>query len=78
MWNSRATRLTRVSLAAWALMLLGVRWQPFYQYSHDMARGMSQPSVMFKGQLQDGRTVIVKDYVEAYEWLRDNTPRTRA
>ena len=74
MWNSRATRLTRVSLAAWALMLLGVRWQPFYQYSHDMARGMSQPSVMFKGQLQDGRTVIVKDYVEAYEWLRDNTP----
>jgi dolichyl-diphosphooligosaccharide--protein glycosyltransferase len=74
MWNSRATRLTRVSLAVWALLLLGVRWQPFYQYAHDMARGMSQPSVMFKGQLQDGRTVIVKDYVEAYHWLRDNTP----
>ena len=35
---------------------------------------MSQPSVMFKGQLNDGRTIIVKDYVEAYHWLRDNTP----
>ena len=40
---------------------------------HMMARGMSQPSVMFKGTLQDGRTVMVKDYAEAYHQLRDNT-----
>jgi dolichyl-diphosphooligosaccharide--protein glycosyltransferase len=39
-----------------------------------MARGMSQPSVMFKGTLQNGETIIVRDYVDAYEWLRDNTP----
>ena len=38
-----------------------------------MAQGMSQPSIMFKGQLQTGETVIVRDYVDAYEWLCDNT-----
>ena len=58
-----------------ALLLWGGRHvRQFWDYSHMMARGMSQPSVMFKGTLQDGRTVMVKYYVEAYHWLRDNTP----
>jgi len=96
--------------------------QPFWDYSQEMAQGMSQPSVMFKvgrcrvtlsnplrkrldpgtkrlkmkysnfhplssfafnfesrrymkGQLNDGRTIMVKDYLEAYWWVRDNTPQ---
>ena len=32
------------------------------------------PSVMFKGQLQDGRVILVRDYMDAYEWVRENTP----
>ena len=28
-----------------------------------------------KGQLNDGRTIMVKDYLEAYWWVRDNTPQ---
>ena len=73
-YNSKSGRATR-SFACVVLLLWGCSHaRPFWDYSHMMARGMSQPSVMFKGTLQDGRTVMVKDYVEAYHWLRDNTP----
>ena len=73
-YNSKNGRATR-SLVCVVLLLWGCSHaRPFWDYSHMMARGMSQPSVMFKGTLQDGRTVMVKDYVEAYHWLRDNTP----
>ena len=70
--QARARRARRPALAL--LSLGSSRVASFWSYSHDIARGMSQPSVMFKGQLNDGRTIIVKDYVEAYHWLRDNTP----
>uniref|UniRef100_A0A7S0PSN8 dolichyl-diphosphooligosaccharide--protein glycotransferase n=1 Tax=Micromonas pusilla TaxID=38833 RepID=A0A7S0PSN8_MICPS len=73
-YNSKNGRATR-SFVCVVLLLWGCSHaRPFWDYSQMMARGMSQPSVMFKGTLQDGRTVMVKDYVEAYHWLRDNTP----
>jgi|TARA_B110000240_G_scaffold1087_1_gene1206 hypothetical protein len=73
-YDSKQTRVSRVLLAAF-LLITGLQRVPsFVEYSHEIAKGMSQPSVMFKGQLNDGRTIIVKDYVEAYHWLRDNTP----
>ena len=74
LWNSKPSRVARVAAALALLSLGSSRVASFWSYSHDIARGMSQPSVMFKGQLNDGRTIIVKDYVEAYHWLRDNTP----
>jgi len=74
LWNGKPTRVARVAVALTLLSLGSSRVASFWSYSHDIARGMSQPSVMFKGQLNDGRTIIVKDYVEAYHWLRDNTP----
>jgi dolichyl-diphosphooligosaccharide--protein glycosyltransferase len=46
----------------------------FYDYAHDMAKQMSNPSVMFKGKLQNGQEIMVDDYREAYWWLRDHTP----
>ena len=73
-YDSKTTRGVRLFAAAY-LLVVGVRHVPdFVDYSHEMARGMSQPSVMFKGTLQNGETIIVRDYVDAYEWLRDNTP----
>ena len=46
----------------------------FYDYAHELAVGMSQPSIMFKAKLRDGTEIMVDDYREAYWWLRDNTP----
>jgi dolichyl-diphosphooligosaccharide--protein glycosyltransferase len=45
----------------------------FHDYCHHLARAMSQPSIVFKAQLQSGESVIVDDYLRAYEWVRDNT-----
>ena len=70
-------RIARVALAVWALraaqpMKYG---KEFFDYSHQLAKGMSQPSIMFEANLQDGTKVMVDDYREAYHWLRDNTPK---
>ena len=46
----------------------------FYAYSHRLAVGMSQPSIMYEAKLRDGSKIMVDDYREAYWWLRDNTP----
>jgi dolichyl-diphosphooligosaccharide--protein glycosyltransferase len=45
----------------------------FHEYCHHLARAMSQPSIVFKAQLHSGESVIVDDYLRAYEWVRDNT-----
>ena len=36
----------------------------FYKYSHDFAQQISQPSLMFRAKLNDGREVMVNDYQE--------------
>ena len=46
----------------------------FKTYAWSISRGLSNPSIIIKGQLRDGSTVLVDDYREAYWWLRDNTP----
>jgi len=73
-WNTDIARNLRLAVIAIGLVQVAASATTFYDYSHQMAQGMSQPSIMFKGQLNDGRTIIVKDYVEAYEWLRAETP----
>ena len=56
------------------LFFLAVQSVTFWKYSQRMAKGMSQPSIMFQATLRDGTTIIVDDYREAYWWLRDTTP----
>jgi dolichyl-diphosphooligosaccharide---protein glycosyltransferase len=72
-WNRSSTKTARLICSALFLTRTAYSVSTFISYSHQMAQGMSQPSIMFKGQLQTGETVIVRDYVDAYEWLRDNT-----
>ncbi|CAG9582464.1 oligosaccharyl transferase-like protein [Leishmania major strain Friedlin] len=38
------------------------------------AYSFAGPRIVFQAQLHTGEQVIVKDYLEAYEWLRDSTP----
>eukprot|EP00727_Mastigamoeba_balamuthi_P008760 m51a1_g4506 putative oligosaccharyl transferase-like protein (795) ;mRNA; f:383402-386723 len=65
----------RVGLAAWALVALYRQAVPFRELCHENARSYSQPEIMFQTTLSNGQTVIVRDYVEAYEWLRKKTPQ---
>jgi dolichyl-diphosphooligosaccharide--protein glycosyltransferase len=46
----------------------------FKTYAWGISKGLSNPSIIVKGQLRDGQVVYVDDYREAYWWLRDNTP----
>eukprot|EP00756_Hemistasia_phaeocysticola_P009362 Hpha_TRINITY_DN14869_c3_g5::TRINITY_DN14869_c3_g5_i1::g.169565::m.169565/K07151/STT3; dolichyl-diphosphooligosaccharide--protein glycosyltransferase len=47
----------------------------FYEYAHNYAQGMSNPQIIYTAYDHSGRKVVVRDYVDAYHWLRDNTPQ---
>jgi len=60
-----------------SLVILGCLYYQsvtFKTYCWQLAPGLSNPSIIIKGTLRDGTTVVVDDYREAYWWLRDNTP----
>lgn len=39
-----------------------------------MSVQLSNPSILYKARLNTGKSVLVDDYREAYNWLRENTP----
>eukprot|EP00462_Mataza_sp_D1_P014196 CAMPEP_0175150518 /NCGR_PEP_ID=MMETSP0087-20121206/17938_1 /TAXON_ID=136419 /ORGANISM="Unknown Unknown, Strain D1" /LENGTH=781 /DNA_ID=CAMNT_0016436519 /DNA_START=27 /DNA_END=2372 /DNA_ORIENTATION=+ len=69
------TRMLRIVGAAAFLLAPFIYGPSFYQYCDEMAGHMSHPSIMFKGTLRDGTTVMVDDYRQAYWFLRDKTPQ---
>ena len=73
-YNLQPVKLVRYALAAWIAVRSVPTYFGFHAYSHQLAQGMSQPTIMYKGRLQNGETIMVDDYREAYWWLRDNTP----
>jgi len=46
----------------------------FRTQAHAIAKQISHPTIIQKGQTKSGEIVIIDDYREAYLWLRDNTP----
>ena len=74
-WNMKTLLLARIALGAYLTVTYAVpKGTEFFAYCHQMAEGMSGPSIMFKARLQNGKEIIVDDYREAYWWLRDETP----
>ena len=60
-----------------ALVILGSLYfqaTSFKTYAWKISAGLSNPSIILKGQTRDGNIIKVDDYREAYWWLRDNTP----
>ncbi|KAG7367203.1 dolichyl-diphosphooligosaccharide-protein glycotransferase [Nitzschia inconspicua] len=51
--------------------LLGVN---FTNYSWRLSQDLSNPTIIVKARLRDGKIIKLDDYREAYWWLRDNTP----
>ena len=46
----------------------------FTSYCWTLANDLSNPTIIVKARLRDGRVIKLDDYREAYWWLRDNTP----
>lgn len=47
----------------------------FVSYCWKLSSDLSNPSIILKARLRDGKIIKVDDYREAYWWLRDNTPK---
>ena len=73
-WRSPMVCAIRVACGIAAVQWARPYAKEFFDYSHQMAEGMSGPSIMFKAKLRNGESIIVDDYREAYWWLRDKTP----
>jgi dolichyl-diphosphooligosaccharide--protein glycosyltransferase len=46
----------------------------FSGYCWKLSGDLSNPTIIVKARLRDGRIIKVDDYREAYRWLRSNTP----
>jgi dolichyl-diphosphooligosaccharide--protein glycosyltransferase len=68
-------KIIRVLVACGVMYFLGTRLRTFWHHSHEMARALSNPSIMMLANTRDGRTVMLDDFREAYWWLRDHTPQ---
>ena len=66
-------RVVRVAVSIYAIKEAVPHGKAFWDISHEMAHHISHPSIIQKGRTNDGQTVTIDDYREAYFWLRDNT-----
>jgi len=46
----------------------------FYDESHAIGKHFANPTILQKGTLKNGETVVIDDYRDCYHWIRDNTP----
>eukprot|EP00854_Cymbomonas_tetramitiformis_P019404 gene19404-23201_t len=78
LYDCAPMRIVRLVAAAVMFMVAVQKgpkyWKEFNDHAQLVARSTSNPQIMFKGTLRDGREVMVDDYRDAYFWLRDNTP----
>ena len=73
-YNHPLSLLLRLGVGLWCVRQAVPKAKEFFGYSHQLAEGFSQPSIMFKARLNTGEEIMVDDYREAYWWLRDHTP----
>ena len=73
----RRTRLVRLTIA---VAIIATVWQQappyitkFVSHSEQMAQAFSNPQIVFKATVAK-KPIIVKDYVDAYNWVKKKTP----
>lgn len=74
--QARVIRLAAIFLILAFAVSQKQTMEDFRNHSFETARHMSNPMIVFKARLKDGKEVIINDYVQAYTWLRESTPRT--
>ena len=72
--NSSLGKIVKKLLGGLFLISLFFGYMTFENYCVKMAKALSNPTIVLKGTLKSGKTVIVDDFREAYWFLRDNTP----
>lgn len=72
--ESEIIAFTKKVMATAIISLTILFWITYSPYCEIMARRLSNPSIVFKGRLSSGKEILVDDYREAYNWLRENTP----
>lgn len=60
---------------AWNLSSLRSSIPTFMQHCDMVSQSLSNPQVVYKVQLKDGRDFIVDDYFQGYKWIDENTPK---
>lgn len=66
--------IVRRTLAIFIILMGYVMGVNFSSYCWKLSHDLSNPTIIVKARLRDGRIIKVDDYREAYWWLRDNTP----
>eukprot|EP00009_Paramoeba_aestuarina_P002587 CAMPEP_0201512098 /NCGR_PEP_ID=MMETSP0161_2-20130828/4424_1 /ASSEMBLY_ACC=CAM_ASM_000251 /TAXON_ID=180227 /ORGANISM="Neoparamoeba aestuarina, Strain SoJaBio B1-5/56/2" /LENGTH=423 /DNA_ID=CAMNT_0047907821 /DNA_START=946 /DNA_END=2217 /DNA_ORIENTATION=+ len=67
-------RILRLILAALILIVVTFLLSGFYVHCWKIAPMLSEPHIMMRGTTRDGREVVIDDFREGYNWLKDNTP----
>jgi dolichyl-diphosphooligosaccharide--protein glycosyltransferase len=67
-------RAIRLFVSYWIIRQIIPTVKEFHTRAHEMAKGISHPTIISKGKLSNGDEVLIDDYRQAYLWLKDNTP----
>jgi dolichyl-diphosphooligosaccharide--protein glycosyltransferase len=73
-YNTPLIKGLRLLLAGALLLAAPSYAREFWSYSFMFAERQSHPSVVFKARLNTGELITVTDYLDGYNWLRENTP----
>jgi dolichyl-diphosphooligosaccharide--protein glycosyltransferase len=66
--------LTKRTIALVVLLLGYIGGGSFTKYCWQLSESLSNPTIVQKARLRDGRVILLDDYRDAYNWLKDNTP----
>jgi dolichyl-diphosphooligosaccharide--protein glycosyltransferase len=66
--------LTKRTVALLVLVLGYLAGGSFTKYCWQLSEALSNPTIVQKARLRDGRVILLDDYRDAYNWLKDNTP----
>ena len=66
--------IVKRTLSCLVLLLGYLLGTTFSNYCWRLAGDLSNPTIIVRARLRDGRVIKLDDYREAYWWLRDNTP----
>jgi dolichyl-diphosphooligosaccharide--protein glycosyltransferase len=71
--KSKEGVVTKKAISVLFLIIGYVAGIGFVRYCWRLSQDLSNPTILMKARLRDGKIITLDDYREAYWWLRDNT-----